>query len=225
MAPSVARRKPRRCARACALAVVCALALARERWGRLGRGRTRGSARRRERDAGARATPTRARVLTSSWIPERAENARRLCAMLERSRHATACAATNATKLERAEQAREIEGRGYVVRYEENGKVRTFRWRRDGERAWRAYANALVHPRAAYASVTADVEKHRLYQGDAIRFSAIGNLASFGILANFVSGRNGEREEPWPDVQTALRSWDGGGAQRPRRARTIHRHL
>jgi hypothetical protein len=74
-----------------------------------------------------------------------------------------------------------------------------------------------VHPRAAYASVTADVEKHRLYQGDAIRFSAIGNLASFGILANFVSGRNGESEELWPDVQTALRS----GMEAERRDRGV----
>ena len=216
MAPSVARRKPRRCARACALAVVCALVSART-FGSVGTRTDAWFGASTRDDAGARATPTRARVLTSSWIPERAENARRLCAMLERSRHATACAATNATKLERAEQAREIEGRGYVVRYEENRKIRTFWSRRDGENAWRTYANALVHPRAAYASVTADIEKHRLYQGDAIRFSAIGNLASFGILANFVSAQNGEREEPWPDVQTALRV----GMEAERRDRAV----
>ena len=96
---------------------------------------------------------------------------------------------------------------------------------------FKALTRVLATPRAVYASVTADVVKHQLYVGEDARLSSIGNLAMFGILANFVregaSAASSDATQSgfnyssalWPNAGEAARV----GAERLRRDPSVRR--
>jgi len=104
---------------------------------------------------------------------------------------------------------------------------------RAGEKVlwFKALTRVLATPRAVYASVTADVVKHQLYVGEDARLSSIGNLAMFGILANFVregaSAASSDATQSgfnyssalWPNAGEAARV----GAERLRRDPSVRR--
>lgn len=152
-----------------------------------------------------------AAVLTATWVPDRVENAKRICNLAEDAL-GVRCHVVKATKLDEDSDALdEIRMKGYFNHFQNYFTTKT-----NAAETYVAHVlKILLHPRVAYAHIISDGPKGRLYQMDGervsqIKLGSIGNLGLFGILADFVSQEisDGRYRQPsyalWRNVSAAI---------------------
>jgi len=152
-----------------------------------------------------------AAVLTATWVPERVENAKRICNLAEDAL-GVRCHVVKATKLDEDSDALdEIRVKGYFKHFQNYFTTKT-----NAAETYVAHVlKMLLHPRVAYAHIISDGPKGRLYEMDGervsqIKLGSIGNLGLFGILADFVSQEisDGRNRQPsytlWRNVSAAI---------------------
>ena len=101
----------------------------------------------------------------------------------------------------------EVRAKGYFKHFQSY-----FKTKKNPEETYLAHIwRVLLHPWVAYAHITSDVHKGRLYQMDGERIAQVklggtGNLGLFGILADFVSEEIGEGRNQLDTVTRERRS-------------------
>lgn len=156
-------------------------------------------------------SPLYAAVLTATWSHERVLNAQRICEFASTIAE-FGCVIKNATVIDE-DAARAIEARGYIERFEAYEHA-------ESDLGWtpRRVIGVMMRPLKFYAHKSADRRKVRLYEraeDRTRRAGSIGNLALFGILAQFVSEPTVDSstieqslvrtsDDLWPDVGEAL---------------------
>lgn len=130
-------------------------------------------------------TTTMAVVLTSPWVSERVENAKRICGLVS-SFARDGCALAMSSVVDE-DAARAIEERGYIARFRRSARDEAALGGRFG--FWSA-VRVVTRPREYYARKVSERKVMRLYEeGDAPsrRPGSVGNLGLFGVLARFAS--------------------------------------